>query len=125
LTRLGWRPMRWDNGTPGPATWGVPDCIKIFLTLAGVNGAPFLALARPCRHATGDALEVPENRSVYHLFSEAGARSKGVGWDLYLTVCSLFQSVIQQPGQPDSGLSKPGSDNRAGFLYIIVGELDR
>jgi hypothetical protein len=53
------------------------------------------------------------------------ARSKAVGWVLYLTVCSLFQSVIQQPGQPDSGLSKPGSDNRAGFLHIIVGEFDR
>jgi hypothetical protein len=38
---------------------------------------------------------------------------------------SLFQSGIQQPGQPDSGLSKPGSDNRAGFLNIIIGELDR
>ena len=36
-----------------------------------------------------------------------------------------FQRVIQQPGQPDAGLSKPPSDDRAGFLHIVIGELSR
>ena len=68
--------MRWFSGTPGPATWGVPVFIKIVRTLAGDSGAPCLALAMPCRHATapvtiGEALEVPEKRCVYQRFSFA------------------------------------------------------
>ena len=63
------------NGTPGPATCGVP-LHEDRSHFGRRKGAPFLALARPCRHATapvtiGEALDVPEKRSVYHLFSEA------------------------------------------------------
>jgi hypothetical protein len=48
----------------------------MFLTLAGVIGAPFFDLARPWRQATdpvtmGEALDVPEKRRVYQVFSEA------------------------------------------------------
>ena len=55
---------------------GVPVVINMSLTFLGVMGVPFFALARPCRHATapvtiGDALDVPEKRSVYQVFSDA------------------------------------------------------
>ena len=55
--------------TPGLALWGVPVSISIFLTCAGVNGLPRLAMAAPCRLATeavtiGEALDVPEKRKV-------------------------------------------------------------
>ena len=48
----------------------------MFLTFAGVSGPPFFDFARPCRQATepvtiGYALDVPEKRSVYHVFSDA------------------------------------------------------
>ena len=54
----------------------MPVAIRMFRTFAGVIGAPFFDFARPCRQATapvtiGDALDVPENRSVYQMFSDA------------------------------------------------------
>ena len=68
--------MRCERGTPGPGFCGVPVFIRIFLSLSGVSGAPFLAFERPCRQATepvtmGDALDVPEKRKVYQVFSLA------------------------------------------------------
>lgn len=47
LARFGSGPMCCDNGTPGPACWGVPLAISMLRTLAGARGAPFPALERP------------------------------------------------------------------------------
>ena len=66
--------MCWFNGTPGPGTCGVPVRMRSFRTWLGVSGAPSFAFARPCTQAAapvtiGDALDVPEKRSVYQAFS--------------------------------------------------------
>ena len=44
--------MRWESGTPGPATCGVPVSIRMLRTLAGVSGPPFRTFEMPCSTAT-------------------------------------------------------------------------
>ena len=68
--RSGRLPIRWELGRPGASCCGEPVSRSILRARAGVSGVMPLERRMPCRQPSvpttiGDALDVPENWSVY------------------------------------------------------------
>jgi hypothetical protein len=74
------------------------------------------------------ATDIPEaslaagaaDHAAPQMVKERAGQSVGLSYRL---IANTIPSHWKKPHQPDSGLGESGSDNRASFLHIIVGDL--